>query len=332
MSIVVDESEPVGELVAPFEPRNISWRYKEKVSSLYQVFDEELGRGKFGAVYRCKEKKNGRILAAKYIKTARPADKKEVENEVALMQELQHPRLLQLYDAFDTGSEMILIMELITGGELFERVIDEEFLLTEKACVIFLRQICEGVSFMHSVNIIHLDMKPENILCVTRAGNRIKLIDFGLARKFDPNDTVKALFGTPEFVAPEVINYDRISPLTDMWSVGVITYILLSGLSPFMGDNDGETFGNISMVEYDFDDESFDEVSDDARDFIDKLLVLNQNKRMSAKEALRHRWLEKEEVRDTKLDKKKLKKYVIKRRWHKATNAILALRRMGANI
>lgn len=114
----------------------------------------------------------------------------------------------------------------IEGGELFERVIDDDFILTEKSCTVFMRQICEGMEFIHSKNILHLDMKPENILCLTKTGNRIKIIDFGLARKYDPDKKLQVLFGTPEFVAPEVVNFDRIGFGTDMWSIGVICYVL----------------------------------------------------------------------------------------------------------
>lgn len=89
-----------------------------------------------------------------------------------------------------------------------------------------MRQICEGMEFIHQQNILHLDMKPENILCLTKTGNRIKIIDFGLARKFDPEKKLQVLFGTPEFVAPEVVNFDRIGFGTDMWSIGVICYVL----------------------------------------------------------------------------------------------------------
>lgn len=89
-----------------------------------------------------------------------------------------------------------------------------------------MRQICEGMEFIHKQNILHLDMKPENILCLTKTGNRIKIIDFGLARKFDPEKKLQVLFGTPEFVAPEVVNFDRIGYETDMWSIGVICYVM----------------------------------------------------------------------------------------------------------
>jgi myosin-light-chain kinase len=108
---------------------------------------------------------------------------------------------------------------------------------------------------------------------LNKHGHRIKIIDFGLARHFDPSQTLRVLFGTPEFIAPEVISYDEIGHGTDMWSVGVICYVLLSGLSPFMGDNDPETYANVTKAEFDFNDESFDDISSEAKDFISKLLV-----------------------------------------------------------
>ncbi|KFM82696.1 Myosin light chain kinase, smooth muscle, partial [Stegodyphus mimosarum] len=333
--IYVDETEEkdVSDLDLAFEPKDVQVKIGKDVKEEYTLH-EELGRGKFGTVYKCTEKNTGRKLAAKFIVTHRPEDRKDVEREVEIMRMLQMPRLLQLYDAFDNGhNEMCLILELIEGGELFERVISDDFCLTEKACSIFVRQICEGVEYMHSKNILHLDMKPENILCVTRTGNQIKIIDFGLARKYEPEKKLQVLFGTPEFVAPEVVNFDKVSYTTDMWSVGVICYVLLSGLSPFMGDSDLETMGNVTKAEYDFDDESFDNISDVAKDFISKLLIKDLTKRMTANESLKHPWLRKgEPKKDTKLDKTKLKRFVIRRRWQKAVNALLALKAMGATI
>jgi len=188
---------------------------------------------------------------------------------------------------------------------------------------------------MHQKLIMHLDMKPENILCVTRTGNRIKLIDFGLARRYDPNTKLQVMFGTPDFAAPEVLGYDRVTPAADMWSVGVICYVLLSGLSPFMGNSDLETMTNVTKAIYDFDDESFDPISAEAKDFISKLLIKDPNRRLKPNDCLNHKWLAKTPVKKgktTKLSKTKLKKYVVRRRWQKAVTAIMALRRMGANL
>ncbi|KAG9511188.1 Myosin light chain kinase, smooth muscle [Fragariocoptes setiger] len=285
---------------------------KNRDPKLDYTLGEELGRGRFGTVYRCTEKKTGLKLAAKFVCTRRREDRENVEREMDIMRSLQHRRLLQLYDAYDDGTkEMCLITELIQGGELFERVIDDDFELTEKVCAIFMRQICEGVDYMHRNSIMHLDMKPENILCVTRTGNRIKVIDFGLARRYDPKTKLQVMFGTPDFASPEVLSYDRVTPAADMWSVGVICYVLLSGLSPFMGNSDLETMANVTKAIYDFDDESFDPISKDAKDFIAKLLIKDPSKRLKPAECLKHKWLAKTPARGkapaTKLSKTKLK-------------------------
>ncbi|XP_046394309.1 serine/threonine-protein kinase MARK2-like [Ischnura elegans] len=289
--IKVDESDPLGELEPSFPYRDVEIRRGVDVTELYEM-QSEIGRGKFGTVYRCREKSTGLQLAAKYVATPRREDRRSVEREVDIMRKLQHPRLIQLYDAFDAnGKAFWVILELIEGGELFERVIDDDFILTEKACTVFMRQICEGIEFVHRQSILHLDMKPENILCLTKTGNRIKIIDFGLARKFDPTKKLQVLFGTPEFVAPEVVNFDQIGYGTDMWSVGVICYVLLSGLSPFMGETDVETMANVTIAKYDFEDEAFNEISEDAKDFIKKLLVKDKEVRMSSTQCLEHCWL-----------------------------------------
>ncbi|CAF3524886.1 unnamed protein product [Rotaria socialis] len=325
----------------PFKPRIVTVQKNKSVTDQYELL-EFLGRGKFGEVKKCRERSTKHLLAAKFLQINRETDRTEAFNEIEIMKALQHPRLLQLYDAFETKSDICLIMELITGGELFERVIDEDFILTERLCELYMMQICEGVNFMHSCNIIHLDMKPENVLCLNRDGHRIKIIDFGLARKFDPDKQLKVLFGTPEFVAPEVINFDRIGFGTDMWSVGVICYVLLSGLSPFMGENDNDTYTNINRVNFDFDDEAFTDISDEAKDFISKLLLKNKDERLLAKDCLAHPWLTRrpklastpsdEETAEKKLSTKKLRRFVIRRRWQKAVNALLALKRMGMTL
>lgn len=330
--IRVDENDPIGEVELSFPYRDVQIKRNVDPKETYTL-DEEIGRGKFGIVYRCTDKTTGLSLAAKFIPTPKKEDRRNVEREIEIMRALQHPRLIQIYDAFENGKTMCVVLELIQGGELFERVIDDDFVLTEKSCTIFMRQICEGVDFIHKQRILHLDMKPENILCLTKTGNRIKIIDFGLARKYDPAKKLQVLFGTPEFVAPEVVNFDAIGYGTDMWSIGVICYVLLSGLSPFMGSTDVQTMANVTIGHYDFDDDAFQNISENAKDFIRKLLVKDMNARPSAKEALNHVWLRLETIHsENQIDKSQLKRYVIRKRWVKAVNAIIALQRMGAKL
>ncbi|XP_077997324.1 muscle M-line assembly protein unc-89-like [Glandiceps talaboti] len=314
----------------PFRSRQVDIRQDKKVGDLYTI-KEQLGKGKFGTVYRCIENGTNKVWAAKFIK-CKASEKEAVKREISIMNKLQHPKLLQCADAFETTSEIVMILELVGGGELFERVIDDDYILTEKEVIIFMRQICDGLQYMHQQQILHLDLKPENILCASKKSNKIKLIDFGLARKYDPKENLKEMVGTPEFVAPEVINFEALSLATDMWSVGVICYVLLSGLSPFMGDNDAETLTNVTIAEWDFEDEAFDEISDDAKDFIDQLLIKEKAQRQTVEQCLNHKWLRKDtnKMKAAKISTQKLKKWLARRRWQKTTNAVRAIGRMSS--
>uniref|UniRef100_T1PFH1 Protein kinase n=1 Tax=Musca domestica TaxID=7370 RepID=T1PFH1_MUSDO len=303
--IYIDDSEPEGELDPAFPYRDVQIQRDVDAHALYDILGE-VGRGKFGVVYKCQDKSNGLKLAAKFVPTPKKEDRRNVEREVEIMNSLQHHLITQLYAAYEHNKMMCVVQELVEGGELFDRVVDDEFVLTERVCVVFIRQVCEAMEFIHRNNILHLDLKPENILCLTQEGNRIKIIDFGLARKFDPNKKLQILFGTPEFVAPEVVNFDCISYGTDMWSVGVITYVLISGLSPFMGETDIETMANVTIAKYDFEDESFSSVSPECIDFISKLLVKDLDTRMTAAQCLKHKWLQRRPKSPPKVSPKPL--------------------------
>ncbi|XP_064420008.1 myosin light chain kinase, smooth muscle isoform X1 [Latimeria chalumnae] len=195
-----------------------------------------------------------------------------------------------------------------------------------------MQQIIEGVQFIHKQEIVHLDLKPENIMCINKTGTRIKLIDFGLARRLENTQSLKVLFGTPEFVAPEVINYEPIGYPTDMWSIGVICYILVSGLSPFMGDNDNETLANVTSATWDFDDEAFDEITEDAKDFINNLLKKDMKRRLDCTQCRQHQWLQKDtkNMAAKKLSKERMKKYMARRKWQKTGHAVRAIGRLSS--
>uniref|UniRef100_A0A671UEP1 Myosin light chain kinase, smooth muscle n=1 Tax=Sparus aurata TaxID=8175 RepID=A0A671UEP1_SPAAU len=270
--------------------RDVTIRTDVKVKELYDV-EERLGTGKFGQVFKLVEKATKKVWAGKFIKAYSAKEKENVRQEIGIMNSLHHPKLVQCIDAFEGKSDIVMVLEMISGGELFERIIDEDFELTEREVIKYMLQIIDGVNFIHKQGIVHLDLKPENIMCVNKMGSKIKLIDFGLARRLESAGTLKVLFGTPEFVAPEVINYEAISYPTDMWSIGVICYILLSGLSPFMGDNDNETLSNVTSATWDFEDEAFDEISDTAKDFITNLLKKDMKARLTCAQCFEHTWL-----------------------------------------
>ncbi|XP_063987212.1 uncharacterized protein LOC135167689 isoform X2 [Diachasmimorpha longicaudata] len=292
---------------------------------------EEIGKGRYGVVRKVIDKTTKKHRAAKFIRTIKSKDRQQVLKEIDIMNAMDHPKLLRLITAFEGSKEMVMVMEYITGGELFERVAADDFTLTERDGVLFVKQICEAVAYMHDKHIVHMDLKPENIMCQSRTCHRIKLIDFGLAQTLTPNTPIRVLFGTPEFVSPEIISFEPIGPESDMWSIGVICYVLLTGLSPFMGDSDAETFVNITGADYDFDDEAFSAISEEAIDFISSLLIKKKELRMSAKSCLTHPWLTQcaEKMSQVVLSTDKLKNFIIRRKWQKTGNAIRALGRMA---
>ncbi|XP_022046206.2 death-associated protein kinase 2 isoform X1 [Acanthochromis polyacanthus] len=270
---------------------------QQNVDDFYEI-GEELGSGQFAIVKRCIEKSTRTEYAAKFIKkrqsraSRRGVRREEIEREVDILQQIQHSNIVALHDVYENRTDVVLILELVSGGELFDFLAQKESLSEEEATQ-FIKQILDGVQYLHSKRIAHFDLKPENIMLLDRNVTlpRIKLIDFGLAHKIEAGADFKNIFGTPEFVAPEIVNYEPLGLEADMWSIGVITYILLSGASPFLGDTKQETLGNISAMNYEFDEELFSNTSELAKSFIRQLLEKDTRKRMTIQDTLNHPWI-----------------------------------------
>ncbi|KAM6989352.1 death-associated protein kinase 3 [Tautogolabrus adspersus] len=295
--------------------------FRQEDVELYYEMGEELGSGQFAIVRKCKEKSSAIEYAAKFIKkrrlssSRRGVSREEIEREVNILREIQHSNIITLHDIFENKTDVILILELVSGGELFDFLAEKES-LTEEEATQFLKQILDGVQYLHSKRIAHFDLKPENIMLLDKnvPNPRIKLIDFGIAHQIKAGNEFKNIFGTPEFVAPEIVNYEPLGLEADMWSIGVITYILLSGASPFLGETKQETLTNISAVNYDFDEEYFSNTSELAKDFIRRLLVKDPKKRMTIDDSLEHPWIKvikrrnvRQEERDHKTERRRLK-------------------------
>ncbi|KAK1788716.1 hypothetical protein P4O66_002432 [Electrophorus voltai] len=328
---IYHQTSTLSELEKHPEYRDVTIRTDVKVKDLYDVGDR-LGSGKFGTVFKLIEKSTKKVWAGKFIKAYSEKEKVNVRQEVQIMNDLHHPKLVQCVDAFEAKCDVVMVLEMVSGGELFERIIDEDFELTEREVIQYVLQIVDGVGFMHRKGVLHLDLKPENIMCVNKTGSKIKLIDFGLARRLENSGSLKVMFGTPEFVAPEVINYEAIGYPTDMWSIGVICYILVSGLSPFMGDNDHETLSNVTSATWDFEDEAFDEISEEAKDFISSLLKKDMRARLSCADCFQHNWLKQDtsNMEAKKLSKERMKKYLLRRKWQKTGHAVRAIGRLSS--
>nr|XP_046172031.1 death-associated protein kinase 2-like isoform X1 [Oncorhynchus gorbuscha] len=312
----------------------------QNVEDYYEI-GEVLGSGHFGQVRAVLERASGVRWAGKFLKLRRSAssrlglERKSVEREVEILQSLQHANVMALRDVFESRAEVVLIVELISGGELFDFIAEKESLSEEEA-IEFLKQILKGVGFMHTKNIAHFDLKPENIMLADKMmpHPHIKIIDFGLAHRLKQGEEYRSLSGTPQYIAPEVINYEPLSEAADMWSIGVITYILLSGLSPFQGDNDEETLKNIVGMIYEFEEIYFTQTSAMAKDFIEKLLVKDPIERMTANECLVHPWIKpltrKQATNRSRssINMKSFKKFNAKRKWKMSFNMVWACNRL----
>lgn len=314
---------------------------------------QKLGVGGFGKVYLIKQRENKELCAAKHQKWTSSDVPKLVRREVlALRKMINHEHVVQFINYFEGEQQSVILTEYLEGGELFQRISSADYTLTEAKCRDFIRQILKGIDFIHSKRIIHLDLKPQNIVLCNKPGSRdnsknghsdmlpedkLKIIDFGLARALGPpggGDSINInMCGTLEFMSPEVMRCSSATPASDMWSVGVILYFLVSaGLSPFWGGTEYRTQRNVlraSLANGGYDQEQFNEVSTSAIECIQGLLVLEPTKRMTAKETLGHKWLT-----TTYLDKIKrlettlIRRYLARRRWHRWYNAIKAMNRM----
>ncbi|XP_028674992.1 serine/threonine kinase 17a like [Erpetoichthys calabaricus] len=268
----------------------------EPLNGNYEVAGKELGRGKFAVVKKCVDKTTGNEHAAKFLRKRRKGVdcRMDIINEVAILEMTKsNPYVVALHEVFETTSEIILVLEYAAGGEIFNQcVADNDEAFTEKDVIRLVRQILSGVAFLHRSNVVHLDLKPQNILLTSsRPLGDIRIVDFGLSRQVDNVKEVREILGTPEYVAPEILSYDPISTATDMWSIGVLTYVMLTGESPFLGDDKQETFLNISQVNVSYSQDVFEGVSNLAVDFIKSLLVKSPRGRATAEDCLQHPWL-----------------------------------------
>ncbi|XP_054846808.1 serine/threonine-protein kinase 17A [Eublepharis macularius] len=263
----------------------------------------ELGRGKFAVVKKCLKKETEKEFAAKFMRKRRKGQdcRMEIIHEIAVLELAQRNHwVISLHEVYETPTEMILVLEYAAGGEIFDQCVAErEDAFKEKDIKRLMRQILEGVSFLHHNNVVHLDLKPQNILLTSESPlGDVRIVDFGLSRVMNNGEELREIMGTPEYVAPEVLSYDPISTATDMWSVGVLAYVMLTGVSPFLGNSKQETFLNISQMNVNYS-EDFDLISESAVDFIKALLIKRPEERATAEECLLHSWLAQTDIPDT---------------------------------
>ncbi|KAI3898743.1 hypothetical protein MKW98_000856 [Papaver atlanticum] len=262
----------------------------------YQI-GEEIGRGRFGTVYRCFSPVSGEYFACKSIEKkllSDSIDKECLEKEAKIMQIVSgNPNIVQILNVYEDDDYLHMVMELCDGnsahggGDLYERITKRIFSESE-ACVSVMNPLMEAIAHCHRRGVTHRDIKPDNILFDRR--NRLKLADFGSADCFHEG-FMRGIVGTPYYVAPEVISGRDYNEKIDIWSAGVILYIMLSGIPPFYGDSAAEIFEAVLRGNLRFPTRIFHSVSSSAKDLLRRMLCKDVSKRFTAEQVLRHPWI-----------------------------------------
>ncbi|XP_042259112.1 calcium/calmodulin-dependent protein kinase type 1D isoform X2 [Thunnus maccoyii] len=272
------------------------------------------------------------MFAVKCIpKKALKGKESSIENEIAVLRKIKHENIVALEDIYESPDHLYLIMQLVSGGELFDRIVEKGF-YTEKDASTLIRQVLDAVNYLHRMGIVHRDLKPENLLYFNpQDESKIMISDFGLSKMEGSGDVMSTACGTPGYVAPEVLAQKPYSKAVDCWSIGVIAYILLCGYPPFYDENDSKLFEQILKADYEFDAPYWDDISDSAKDFISSLMEKDPSKRFTCEQALRHPWI----AGDTALCKnihesvsRQIRKNFAKSKWRQAFNATAVVRHM----
>jgi calcium-dependent protein kinase len=267
------------------------------VRTKYHVNSNELGHGHYGVVRKCMDRNTNEWYAIKSIRKNKVKKIEVLKREISILKEVKHPHIIELVDVFEDSKYLHLVTELCTGGELFDRIIEKsqsfEGHYSEHDAALIIRDILDAIAYCHSKGIVHRDLKPENFLFLTKSEDTpIKIIDFGLSRHNDANHAMKTKVGTPYYVAPEVLRRDYTEGC-DIWSIGVISYILLCGYPPFYGDNDAEIFNSVRAGQFDYPSPEWDEISSSAKQFVSLLLQIDPEMRPTALEGMDHPWITK---------------------------------------
>uniref|UniRef100_A0A3Q3WIR0 Protein kinase domain-containing protein n=1 Tax=Mola mola TaxID=94237 RepID=A0A3Q3WIR0_MOLML len=305
--------------------------WKKNTENIYELFEfmEELGSGAFSEVYMVKERKTGKMFAMKCVKKKQKKDL-NLENEITVLRRIKHENVVGMEDFYEGRTHYYLVMQLVSGGELFDRILDRG-VYSEKDASCVIQQVLQAVNYLHQNSIVHRDLKPENILYYSQDENsKIMISDFGLSKMVD-NDIMSTACGTPGYVAPEVLAQKPYSKAVDCWSIGVITYILLCGYPPFYEESETRLFSKIMKAQYEFDSPFWDEISESAKDFIRNMMQKNPSMRYTPELALRHPWIIGKTARSQDIFYSvsvQIQKNFAKTKWKQAVNAALAINHM----
>jgi len=264
------------------------------VRNRFHINAKVCGRGQFGIVRACMNRETGSWYAIKSIPKSIGKYNNHLASEIKILRDVQHPNILRLKDVYEDERDVHLVTEFCLGGDLLERIIAKkqttERRFSEKEAAKLIYDILGAIAYCHDVKgVVHRDLKPENVMFATSDEDApIKIIDFGLSR-YD-TDVMKSKVGSVYYIAPEVLNREY-TKSCDIWSIGVIAYMLLCGYPPFKGDSNKAILESVKAGHFDFPSPEWDTITDSAKEFICSLLTMDQNHRPTASEAMKHKWI-----------------------------------------
>eukprot|EP01083_Nonionella_stella_P091659 256324_1 len=305
---------------------------REEVNKHYEI-REKLGTGSFAIVKKCVRKSDGKEYAVKIVKkkNLNAEELATINEEVEIMNRISHENIVNLIDIYDTPKHLYMVLELLSGGELFERIVDRGQ-YSEKQAADLVRLVVKAIQYIHSEGVVHRDLKPENLIYLNSSDESpVKITDFGLAKYLpDERSVMNTACGTPGYVAPEILKNEPYDKQVDMWSIGVILYILLCGFPPFYDENAAGLYSQIKRGDYDFPDPYWTEISDQAKDMVSKLLTVDPKKRCTPETLLRHPWIA-GQASDKPLGEdfnKRLMKFNARRKLRRGIQMIMAVNRL----
>jgi len=257
---------------------------------------KELGKGNYSVVHSATNKESGLEVAVKIVSKAGldSSDVRDIKEEVSILMELDHPNIIKVYGFFEDEKYFYIVTEMMAGGELFDEIVEREFYWERDAQEV-VKMLADALDYMHQRGIVHRDLKPENVLLTTKGKDGIvKLADFGFAARTDMSVSdyqLSTACGTPGYVAPEIVSGLKYGREVDMWSLGVITFILLGGYPPFHDDDQQELFRLIRRGKFHFDPAYWGLVSEEAKDCVRAMLTVDRSKRIKAGEVKDHVWI-----------------------------------------
>ncbi|CAM9183967.1 unnamed protein product, partial [Ectocarpus fasciculatus] len=306
-----------------------------KFEDLYSTGDV-LGEGAFSVVRSCTEKATGNQVATKIVQRTGVSaeDISDLRREVEILRTINSPYVTQCYDFFEDDAQFHVVLEYLAGGELFDRIVKKSVYNEGEARDLVCRLLM-AVKSCHDQHVVHRDLKPENLLLKSHTDDiDVKLADFGFAVRVDTDKSLTTACGTPGYVAPEILRRDPYGRPSDMWSMGVITFIILGGYPPFYDESDKELFRKIKAGAYEFHTDYWKHISEDAKDLIRRMLVVNPDQRITVDEALSHAWMQRatEELTSRNLNDnlKALKSFNGKRKLRAAVKAVVAANRLAS--